>query len=344
MMKKLTTRLLIMLSLLGGAAQQGSAQEKRKAEQIIADINAANAELRGVLSSPDGMFDQAKRKEIAPKAIPTLRKILPLFSELAEADVEAREEATNSRFHFMALLSLLGDEETEKVLQAEATAGGPNQKLAQAANIVLRWWRAKADAAAQQKALSEMRTLATSNPQDPGVRWMLNLMPAHAASKELQANVDKLVKELLAQQKPKVLEGKPIVVEGVKLDGSKFSTADWKGKVILVEFWATWCGPCVADMPRVKKAYQQWHGKGLEIVGVSSDEDPAKLARYLDEHREMVWPQLFDPKKPGWHPLNSEYALGDLPVMFLIDRKGILRSVEAWETFEQLIPRLLDEK
>ena len=136
---------------------------------------------------------------------------------------------------------------------------------------------------------------------------------------------------------------KPLVIEATAVDGSKFSSAAWKGKVILVDFWATWCPPCRAELPEIQKAYTEYHGKGLEIVGVSSDRDVDDLKGFLSQNPAMPWPQLFEPSKPGWHPLADQYGIERLPTMFLIDRKGVVRSVTAHEDYKSMIPKLLAE-
>jgi len=139
------------------------------------------------------------------------------------------------------------------------------------------------------------------------------------------------------------LEGKPLTISAVQNNGRPFTSADWAGKVILVDFWATWCGPCKAALPRVKETYAKYHDKGLEIVGVSCDQEPDELTKFLAENKDMPWPQLFDPQKPGLHALAEAYGINSIPTMFLIDRKGIVRSVNAEENFEEMIPKLLSE-
>lgn len=127
-------------------------------------------------------------------------------------------------------------------------------------------------------------------------------------------------------------------------EGFAGSTADWQGKVILVNFWATWCNPCRQEMPRIEKAYAQYHAKGLEVLGITSDTDRKALLDYLAQNPQMPWPELFDAHNHGFHPLAEKYGIEAIPVLFLIDRRGILRTTEARADFEEMIPKLLEEK
>ena len=141
------------------------------------------------------------------------------------------------------------------------------------------------------------------------------------------------------------LVGKPLVVAGKTLEGKDFSTDEFKGKVVLVDFWASWCPDCKAEMPSVIKTYQKYHGQGLEIVGVSSDVGAEQLTSYLKEHNEISWTQLYTPPLPnGRHPLNTHYGVDWIPMVFVIDRNGMCRSVDGDKEMEVLVPRLLEEK
>jgi hypothetical protein len=80
------------------------------------------------------------------------------------------------------------------------------------------------------------------------------------------------------------------------------------------------------------------------VLGVSCDQNGAALKGFLEKNPDMPWPQLFDEKTPGWHPLAKDFGIEGIPTMFLIDKKGVLRSVEARESFEEEIPKLLGEK
>jgi thiol-disulfide isomerase/thioredoxin len=151
---------------------------------------------------------------------------------------------------------------------------------------------------------------------------------------------------ILAMRKLKGMENKPLVIAGKQIDGKDFTTAGWKGKVVLVDFWATWCPGCVAELPLVKKAYGNFHDKGLEILGISNDYAAVDVTQFLSQNKDMPWPQLFDPTagaQQQWNPTTLGFGIHLIPQMFLIDKKGILRSVTADENFEDLIPKLIAE-
>ena len=141
------------------------------------------------------------------------------------------------------------------------------------------------------------------------------------------------------------IENRPLVLTGNTIDGADFSTAAWRGKVILVDFWAVWCAPCVGELPRVQKLYGEFHGKGLEVLGVSNDYDNVALKKFIAE-KKLAWPELFDPvaaAKQQWNPVTRRLGIEGLPAMFLIDRRGICRTVSARSELEILIPKLLAE-
>jgi thiol-disulfide isomerase/thioredoxin len=112
-----------------------------------------------------------------------------------------------------------------------------------------------------------------------------------------------------------------------------------------VDFWATWCGPCVAEMPNVKKAYDRYHAKGFEVVGVSLDSEQAPLDEFVKENK-IPWVQVFH--KPvasddNWqNPLAKKYNVTGIPAMFLIGKDGkvVSRNVRG-EALEKALARLL---
>jgi len=113
----------------------------------------------------------------------------------------------------------------------------------------------------------------------------------------------------------------------VDLEGNPISLADYRGKVVLLDFWAIWCGPCLGEIPRIKTVYEKYHDKGFDVIGVSLDEDEAALHAYISEN-EMPWRHIFDAQK--WSgDLVQQYGVRSIPAPFLIDRKGKVISVKA---------------
>lgn len=139
--------------------------------------------------------------------------------------------------------------------------------------------------------------------------------------------------------------GEPIVLKGVTLRGAEFSTTKWKGKVVMADFWATWCPYCRDALPEVIANYQEYHQQGFEILGVSSDSKRTDLTAFLAQQRGMVWPQLFTASDTGsWHPLTKKLGINLIPTVLLIDRNGILRERESGRPLrKKLIEKLLAE-
>ena len=104
------------------------------------------------------------------------------------------------------------------------------------------------------------------------------------------------------------------------LAGKPLSVAGYKGKVVLIDFWATWCGPCVQELPNVLKAYTKFHPQGFEIIGISLDSNRQKLESFIKE-KNMTWPQYFDGK--GWqNKLATKYGVQSIPATYLLDGNG----------------------
>ncbi|HEY5313164.1 MAG TPA: TlpA disulfide reductase family protein [Pirellulales bacterium] len=127
------------------------------------------------------------------------------------------------------------------------------------------------------------------------------------------------------------LVGQPLAIAGTLVDGQRFDLKSYRGRVVLVDFWATWCGPCVAELENLKRVYSQYHARGLEIVGVNLDDSREDLVHFLQE-RPIPWSILHDaPQGPAasGHPLAQHYGVTSLPTLILVDRQGRVLSTHA---------------
>lgn len=107
--------------------------------------------------------------------------------------------------------------------------------------------------------------------------------------------------------------------------GKPLSVSAYKGKVVLIDFWATWCGPCVVELPNLLAAYEKHHDAGFEIIGISLDSDRSKLDNFVKQ-KKMNWPQHFDGK--GWqNELAQKYGINSIPATYLLDREGKIVGV-----------------
>lgn len=104
------------------------------------------------------------------------------------------------------------------------------------------------------------------------------------------------------------------------LDGKPLSIAGYKGKVLLVDFWATWCGPCRVELPNVLATYNKHHKEGFDIVGISLDQSLDKLKDFAASNK-MPWRQYFDGL--GWqNKLAGKYGVNSIPATYLLDGEG----------------------
>lgn len=157
-----------------------------------------------------------------------------------------------------------------------------------------------------------------------------------AASSQIKSEA----KRVLSGERAYAL-GEPLNIAFTAVDGRKVDLQSMKGKVVLVDFWATWCGPCIAEIPNLKKAYDQFHDKGFEIIGISLDDKKSDLIAFTKKH-DMPWPQHCDSQH--WNnEFSFRFGINSVPTQWLVDKKGNLRTTEARFNLEKQVERLLNE-
>jgi len=164
---------------------------------------------------------------------------------------------------------------------------------------------------------------------------------AKSTNPELKQMADKTVEN---GRKRVSLIGRPFVVNGVKADGTPFDWSQYRGKVVLVDFWATWCGPCVQELPHIQKAYENYHDRGLEVVGVNLDHQPQALQNFF-KYNTLPWTTVVseDPNAMGFNnPLAVACGVETIPFVVLVNGEGIVVALHArGSTLEEKLTQLL---
>jgi peroxiredoxin len=314
----------------------------RTARDILSDMDEATSALDKVAIPMETFFhDATARQKAAPAMLPPMAKISRLMDELAGIEPRFAEMVQANQYQLLAMRSLLGDKSARQTLEDQKS--GADKEKAMQADLALAtadWWAASSDAAAQEKVLDHLTSLAKGQPDNDTVtQALLSLATSAPASPALAEKAQKVAEamntqtagvlkaktaelaELIAPFKDKI--GKPFSLTLQTADGKTLDTATLKGQVLLVDFWATWCPPCVSESDALEALYKDLHGQGLEIIGVSEDESVAALKPFLSQHSGITWPMAFDADQK----VASDLGVKAFPTKLVIDRAGVLREV-----------------
>ncbi len=139
-----------------------------------------------------------------------------------------------------------------------------------------------------------------------------------------------------------VVGAHPYEFSAKSLSGQTIAPSDYRGKVLLLDFWATWCEPCVESLPELQGVYRKYHGQGLEVVGVSLDEDQGQLQGFVKAHK-IPWPQVFDGK--AWQSgVPNIYGVKAIPFFLIVGRDGEIAAVNPRDDLEGAAKRALTAK
>jgi len=216
---------------------------------------------------------------------------------------------------------------------------------------------AKTDEVAQIIFMKAMLYIEVLKNKDKGVE-LINQIKVNYPDTKYGQRADQLLASIADQEAARAKQaetekakdamfaaGKPFPDFAVAgLDGKPLSVGALKGKVVLVDFWATWCGPCRGELPNVIATYKKHHAGGFEIIGVSLDSDRDKLDAFLKKTDGMTWPQYFDGQ--GWqNKLAVKYGVESIPFAVLIGPDGnILGKDLRGEDLENAVAAALAKK
>jgi thiol-disulfide isomerase/thioredoxin len=138
--------------------------------------------------------------------------------------------------------------------------------------------------------------------------------------------------------------GKRYDFELTTVDGKKLTSGDFAGKVVLLDFWALWCGPCMKKMRRLKEIYSRHHAQGFEVIGINHDWSLAEACRVI-AREQLPWPNVLAPvsrdRREQWQAASGAFAL---PRLLLLDRRGVLREMAGPDKLETAVTKLMEER
>lgn len=142
-------------------------------------------------------------------------------------------------------------------------------------------------------------------------------------------------------EKIRMIDQPAPAIEAADISGETISLSSLQGKVVLVDFWATNCPPCVAEMPNIKQLYAEYHDQGFEVIGVSLDGDQSIVEQFTGR-MEITWPMIMEPGTV--ETLRTSYHVPTIPSLFVIDQSGKLHQFDVrGQDLRQVIEHLISQ-
>jgi peroxiredoxin len=275
---------------------------------------------------------------------------VPALARFVRRILEFQPQSRDEAFLFRKKAPLALKKATAKILALEKDTGSKPYRLARLIDLQFKAVEAVGEEAGdgQRKALLvEMLKFVSAGDKSAddlalaeGYAIDLEYLPSRELAAEAYAKFGQVFADspneelaeranmmLGAARRLKII-GQPVTLKGTTLDGKEFDLASLRGKVVLLDYWATWCEPCLAELPNMRRNYDTYKERGFEIVGISIDDDRPALEEFVAD-RKLPWIVLHDRERLGQHPSTIDYGIFKIPNMMLLDKEGKVVSTRA---------------
>ena len=243
----------------------------------------------------------------------------------------------------------ISDEDVNKTLrQISQAPDAPADVKRQARGALLQDTLEKSDPAAglTEPLDKELTSYEKDFPDDPAggqlVTLRLHLLQNTPGKIDAElATLSKSPNKSTAEAATKQLDmrTKPLELKFTALDGKDVDLSKLRGKVVLLDFWATWCGPCMAKLPEILALQKKFRDKDFQLIGISLDQDKAALEETL-KTKGMDWPQYFDGK--GWqNDIAARFGVQSIPAAWIVDKQGLVHEVDPESDLDAEVAKLL---
>jgi thiol-disulfide isomerase/thioredoxin len=269
-------------------------------------------------------FQDAGRLDVAQEAF---RAIAAAFKD--HSDPTLATEAKN-------ITDWLATQELELNRKVEAVAGnkaGADEALAEAMKTVL------LDNADPGEVILEESRQVVGQLERIG-KYQLGVQIAQMVEQAFQNSDNEGLKQMATNLctgaiRRMELVGKPLAVEGSTLDGKAIDLSNYQGKVVLLDFWATWCGPCMEELPNLRRIYEAYHPHGFEVIGINLDDEPQALSDFLTS-QQLPWVNI------RGREMAQKCGVDTIPFVVLLDQNGNVLDLHlTGQALEEKLTKLL---